>query len=341
MTNISIDLRSDTVTKPTPGMLDAMISAPVGDDVFGEDPTIDNLERKTAALFGKEAGLFCPSGTMTNQIAINILTRPRDEIICDHTSHVYLYEGGGLAFNSGISTWLLQGDRGRISAEQVHEAIRPDNIHNPRISLVEIENTHNRGGGSIYKLEDIIAIRKICDANGLKMHLDGARIFNALEETDYNAVDIGKHFNTISVCFSKGLGAPVGSVLLASADLIKEAKRVRKVWGGGMRQAGFIAAAGIYALDHHITRLSEDHLRAKVLGQTLSSLSFVDEVIPVETNIVISRLNNSMQLDAFLKLLANKNIKAVAFGKQSVRMVTHLDFTDEMLDYTCRNLKNL
>ena len=336
-----VDLRSDTVTKPTSGMLETMMSAELGDDVFGEDPTVDALEKKVAAIFGKEAGVFCPSGTMTNQIGIKILTKPQEEIICDHTSHVYLYEGGGLAFNSGLSVWLLQGNRGRIDAVQVEEAIRPDNIHYPRTSVVSLENTHNRGGGSIYKLEDIIAIRKVCDKHKLRMHLDGARIFNALIESDYNAVDIGKHFDTISICLSKGLGAPVGSVLVTTIELAKEARRVRKVLGGGMRQAGILAAAGIYAIDYNVKLLKNDHNRARQLGEAMRSLSFVEEVTPVDTNIIVSKLDNNYPLETFLQNLNDQNIKAIAFGKQAVRMVTHLDFTDEMLEYVCGKLKKI
>jgi threonine aldolase len=338
---LPVDLRSDTVTRPTPAMLEAMSAAPVGDDVFMEDPTVDALEKKAAAIFGMEAGLFCPSGTMTNQIGIKILTRSQEELICDHTSHVYLYEGGGLAFNSGLSVWLLQGDRGRITAAQVAESVRADNVHYPVSSVVSLENTHNRGGGSIYNLEEIRQIRNVCDINRMHLHLDGARIFNALAEAPYSAKDIGSLFDTVSVCLSKGLGAPVGSVLLSSSARIKEARRVRKVLGGGMRQAGYLAAAGIYALDHHVYRLSDDHRRAKVLGAAMSELPFVNEVMPVDTNIVVSKFNNDYPLDQFISKLESHQIKTVPFGKQALRMVTHLDFTDDMLDYTLMILKGL
>lgn len=335
----TVDLRSDTVTRPTGEMLEAMMTAEAGDDVFGEDPTVALLEAKTASLFGKEAGLFCPSGTMTNQIALKILSRPQDEMICDHTSHVYLYEGGGAAYNSGLSVWLLTGDRGRLRANEIREAIRADNVHYPRTSLVALENTHNRGGGSIYDIREMEAIRKVCDDHRLALHLDGARIFNALAEADYSAHQVGKLFDTVSVCLSKGLGAPVGSVLVASDTLIKEARRVRKVMGGGMRQAGYLAAAGIYALDHHIQRLKEDHRRARSLENILQSLPFIAEVLPVQTNIVVSRLAEPMPLEKFLNLLVAKHIKAVAFGKQQIRMVTHLDFNDEMLEYVEKTLR--
>lgn len=336
-----IDLRSDTVTKPTPAMREAMMKADVGDDVFGEDPSVHELECKTADLFGKEAGLFCPSGTMTNQIGIKILTKPQEEIICEKTSHVYLYEGGGLAFNSGLSTWLLDGDRGRITADQVADAIRADNVHYPRTSVVSLENTHNRGGGSIYSLEEIHAIRKVCLQYGLSLHLDGARIFNALVESNYSATDLGNCFDTISICMSKGLGAPMGSVLIGTKSLIKEARRVRKVLGGGTRQAGYMAKACTFALDHHIDRLKEDHQRAKVLADTLSGLRFVKSVVPADTNIVVSQIHDFLPLDQLLHQLESHGIKAVAFGKQAMRMVTHLDFDDVMLGKVCDTLVHL
>jgi len=338
---MTVDLRSDTVTRPTQMMLDAMMSAIVGDDVFNEDPTVIKLEQKIAAIFGKEAALFCPSGTMTNQIAIKLLSASGQEIICDHTSHVYLYEGGGLAFNSGLATNLLIGDRGRLTAAQVEEAIKPDHVYYPKTALVALENTHNRGAGSIYQLEEIKAIRKVCLNNNLKTHLDGARIFNALAEVDYNAVDIGSQFDTISVCLSKGLGAPVGSVLVASAELIHEARRVRKVLGGGMRQAGYLAAAGLYAISNNLPGLKEDHRRAKVVESTLSSIDYIDDTLPVDTNIIVTKLKNNFPVQSFIDKLAEKQIKVVQFGKQSVRMVTHLDFNDEMLDYVCRTLPKI
>ena len=330
-----IDLRSDTVTKPTAAMREAMFSAEVGDDVFGEDPSVQELEEKTAAIFGKESGIFCPSGTMTNQIGIKILTQPQQEIICEKTSHVYLYEGGGLAFNSGLSVWLLDGNRGRITASQVEDAIRPDNIHYPKSSVVSLENTHNRGGGSIYSLSEIIAVREVCLRRGLSLHLDGARVFNALVEADYSAKELGRCFDTVSICMSKGLGAPVGSVLVGTSNHIKEARRVRKVLGGGTRQAGYMAKACSFALDHHIDRLKDDHRRAKVLGETLTRLSFVKSVLTPETNIVVSQIHNQLPLENLLSLLEAAGIKAVAFGKQAMRMVTHLDFDDDMLQRTC------
>ena len=328
-----IDLRSDTVTRPSKDMLEAMFTAEVGDDVFDEDPTVKELEAKASSLFGKEAGLFCPSGTMTNQISIRILTQPQQEVICDKGAHIYYYEGGGIASNSGLSMRLLEGDRGRISVSQIEDNINPpDNIHQPFTSLVAIENTCNKGGGSFYTLQQMKALSEVSRKNNLKIHLDGARIFNTIAETGDSTLEIGKLFDTISICLSKGLGAPVGSLVLSSAENIKRAKRVRKSFGGGMRQSGYLAAAGIYALDNNIKRLTEDHRRAKIICQALTSLSYINEILPVDTNIIVFSLIDEKPIEHFLNYLTENNIKAVAFGKQTVRMVTHLDFTDEMLD---------
>lgn len=336
-----IDLRSDTVTRPTKGMLDAMFNAEVGDDVFGEDPTVIKLEEKTAKMFGHEAGLFCPSGTMTNQIAIKVHTQPGDEVLCDVSAHIYNFEGGGISFNSGVQAKLLQGERGRISAQQVRDSVNPSFDWLTRTSLVSVENTANRAGGSYYTLQQMKELSTTCRELGLKYHLDGARIFNALAETGDSAADVGKQFDSVSVCLSKGLGTPAGSVLVGSKDLIRNARRIRKVFGGGMRQAGFLAAAGIYALDNNVTRLKEDHSRAKKLGEVLSSLSYVDHVVPVETNIVIFTLNDKMKGEDFVQKLAAENIKIVAFGKQTIRIVTHLDFTDEMMEKVVEVLRKI
>jgi threonine aldolase len=336
-----IDLRSDTVTRPTKGMLDAMFSARVGDDVFGDDPTVIELEKKTATMFGKETALFCPSGTMTNQIAIKVHTQPGDEVICDEGSHVYRYEGGGIAFNSGSSVKLIRGDRGRITAEQVQGCINPDDIHNARTRLVVAENTSNRGGGSCYDFNELKKISQLCREKNLKFHLDGARLFNALAVTGENPNEVGKLFDSISICLSKGLGAPVGSVLIGNSDFIKQGRRVRKVFGGAMRQSGFLAAAGIYALDHHVERLKEDHQRAKIIGQFLPQCSFVQEVMPVETNIIIFRLNDGIKENEFIEKLKSKGILIVGFGPKMIRMVTHLDFTDEQLDELTTTLLSL
>lgn len=336
-----IDLRSDTVTKPTKPIREAMIAAPVGDDVFGEDPTVIELEEKVARLFGKEDALFCPSGTMTNQIAIKVHTQPGDEVICDATAHIYNYESGGLSFNSGTQAKLVEGERGRISAKQVEEKINPALDWLARTSLVSIENTTNRAGGSYYTLQMMKEISAVCQEHHLKFHLDGARIFNALTETKDKPVDVGKYFDSISVCFSKGLGAPVGSTLIADQEFIRKARRVRKVLGGGMRQAGILAAACIYALDHHIERLKDDHRRARELEKVLQSLPYVENILPVETNIVIFSVSERMGGDNFLRKLQENNIQAISMGKQMIRFVTHLDFDDNMLEQTNLVLKRI
>ncbi|MBK0381840.1 threonine aldolase [Pedobacter sp. SD-b] len=337
-----IDFRSDTVTKPTKPMLTAMMSAKVGDDVFGEDGTVKTLEEKTAALFGMEAGLFCPSGTMSNQIAIKCFTQPLDEVIADQTAHVYRYEGGGIMFNSAASVRLLNGDRGIITAEMIEKEINPvGNVHHPHTSLVVLENTVNRGGGSCYFLRDIAPIYNLCKLKNLKLHLDGARIFNALAYTKDAAKDYGKYFDGISVCLSKGLGAPVGSVLLGSNETIKYARRIRKVLGGGMRQAGFLAAAGIFALDHHVERLAIDHRHAKLLEECLLSLPFVKQVLPVQTNIVIFELNELKDAEHLLIELKGNGILCGTFGVQTIRFVTHLDVDQEQIMQTIAVLKSL
>jgi len=339
---LKIDLRSDTVTKPTPEMLQFMFQAEVGDDVYEEDPTVNALEKKTAALFNMEAGLFCPSGTMTNQIAIKAHTEPLSEVICDYTAHIYQYEVGGIAFNSGASVYLLHGERGIVTAEMVKSAIRPDdNIHYPTTRLVSLENTSNKGGGAFYTLSQIAAIAQVCQEQNLALHLDGARVFNALIAADENSHDYGRYFDSISVCLSKGLGIPVGSVLLGSKAFIKKTRRIRKVLGGGMRQAGYLAAAGIYALDHHVQRLSEDHLRAQDLEAVLKASSYVQSVLPVQTNIVIFTLVPEVSTHTFLQKLKEEGILAIEFGPQQIRFVTHLDYTNEMAEQTLKVLKNL
>lgn len=334
-----IDLRSDTVTKPSKPMLEAMMNAEVGDDVFGEDPTINALENKAAKMFGKEAGLFCSSGTQTNQIAIKVHTVPGDEVICDQGAHIYRYEGGGIGFNAGASVRLIHGDRGRIKASDVASEINPEGSHFPNTSLVSVENTANRGGGSCYDVSELIKIKKVCDENKLKFHLDGARFFNAITKTGESPLDHGKLFDSISICLSKGLGAPVGSLLLGSTEFIQKAHRIRKIMGGGMRQAGILAAAGIYALDHNVKLLENDHLKAKQLEAILSKLPYVEEVIPVDTNILIFRIPEKISNADFLAKLSDNGIKAIGFGPQLIRFVTHLDFTDDMLTKTEEILK--
>ncbi|GAA4309107.1 GntG family PLP-dependent aldolase [Mucilaginibacter gynuensis] len=336
---LTVDLRSDTVTKPTPGMLDAMMSARVGDDVFGEDETINELEQNAAAIFGMEAGIFCPSGTMTNQIAIKCFTQPLDELIADQTAHVYRYEGGGIAFNSGVSTRLLNGYRGILTAEMIEPEINAENIHFPHTSLVVLENTVNKGGGSCYTLNHIKPIAQLCSQKGLKLHLDGARIFNALAHTGDAAIDYGKYFNGVSVCLSKGLGAPVGSVLLADKETIKYARRIRKVLGGGMRQAGFLAAAGIYALDHHVERLKIDHAHAQILADELSKLEWVTGVMPTETNIVL--FDTVQPAEQVLTSLKEKGIHAMSTDKHRIRFVTHLDVHPQGVEYVVDVLRDI
>jgi len=326
-----INLLSDTVTKPTPAMLKAMWTAEVGDDVFREDPTVNALEAKCAELFGHEAALFCPSGTMTNQIALKIHTRPLDEVICDEMSHIYQYEVAGYAFHSGIGVNLLKGANGILTAEMIEEAIKPIQDWLPRSSLVVIENTCNKGGGSIYPIENIRHIRSLCQKNGLALHMDGARIFNALVETGDTPASIGKEIDSLSICLSKGLGAPVGSLLVGSKPFIADARRLRKAFGGGMRQAGYLAAAGIHALDHHVERLRDDHAHAHQLATALAELPWVTNIRPVQTNIVIFDLIPPNTPAAFLAYLKENGVIASAFGPQTIRFVTHLDVTQSMV----------
>ncbi|HPH33688.1 MAG TPA: GntG family PLP-dependent aldolase [Chitinophagaceae bacterium] len=336
-----IDFRSDTVTRPTPGMQEAMMKAPVGDDVFGEDPSINTLQEMTADLFGMEAALFCPSGTMTNQIAIKCHTQPGDEVICDESSHIYQYEGGGIALNSGASVKLLYGDRGRINARQVEEAIQPDDVHRAHTRMVSLENTSNRGGGSCYTFSEIQAIQQVCMRHDLAFHLDGARLWNAIVARKEDPLHYGKVFDSISVCLSKSLGCPVGSLLLGTKDFIKKAKRYRKVFGGGMRQGGFMAAAGIYALEHHIERLKEDHANAKAIATAISSRSFVKMMLPVETNIIIFELDESLTAPQLVARLKEQDILGYAISPNRVRLVTHLDITPAMTEKTIQVFNQL
>lgn len=336
-----VDLRSDTVTQPTQAMKMAMLEADLGDDVFGDDPSVNKLEALAADMFGMESALFCPSGTMTNQIAIKVHSHAPGEIICDQLSHVYKYEGGGIGFNAGLATHLLEGDKGRLTAAQIEAAIQPDDPHFPETQLVSLENTCNKGGGSIYDLEEIKKIYTLCQQKGLKLHLDGARVFNAIVEANYTPKDLGQHFDSISVCLSKGLGAPVGSLLLGSSQTIKKARRIRKIFGGGMRQAGMLAAAGTFALEHHVERLKEDHTRAKILAKTLENCVYVKEVLPVYTNIVVFEVRPQWTPHSIIEQLEYQGIKAVAFGPQQVRLVTHLDITDAMLEKTTNVLKKV
>lgn len=341
MQNWIIDFRSDTVTKPTPGMQEAMQQAAIGDDVFGEDPSINALESKTAELFGMQAAIYCPSGTMTNQIAIKCHTQPGDEIICDENSHIYQYEGGGIAFNSLCSVKLLAGNFGRISATQIEGAVQPDDVHRPISRLVSLENTSNRGGGSCYDFAEIQRIRAVCNKHQLALHLDGARLWNALIAKNESAIQYGQVFDSISVCLSKSLGCPVGSLLVGNHSFIKKARRIRKVFGGGMRQAGFLAAAGIYALDHYLERLKTDHSHAKRLESTLQNLPFVKIVLPVETNIVIFELQDGLSAPALVNTLKERGILAYAIAPNRVRLVTHLDISSDMIDKTVEELNRI
>ena len=338
---MTIDFRSDTVTKPTEGMRHAMMEAKIGDDVFGEDETIQELQNKMARLFNMEAGLFCPSGTMTNQIAIKCFTQPMDEVICDQTAHVYRYEVGGIAYHSMASVRLLHGERGILTPELIEPEVNEENMHYPNSTLVVLENTVNKGGGACYTLKQIAPIYNLCRSKGLKLHLDGARIFNALTATGDKMEDYGQYFDGISVCLSKGLGAPVGSVLLGSRQTISKATKIRKAFGGGMRQAGFLAAAGIYALDNHIIRLAKDHEHANAIGRVLEQVDYVDSVMPVETNIVIFKLVFPLKAPQVIQRLKEKGILCGATGADTIRFVTHLDISSEMVDRTIEILLHL
>lgn len=326
-----IDLISDTVTKPTAKMLDVMMHAKVGDDVFKSDPTVNELQEKAAKMFGMEDALFFPSGTMANQTAIKLHTQPGDKLICDKYAHVYNYEGGGAAFNSGVTCKLIDGQRGMFTAAQLEEAVagRAD-IHVPYSRLVCIENTTNKGGGACWDFSELEKIQKIAKENNLAFHLDGARLFNALVAKKESPEQYGQLFDTISICLSKGLGAPIGSILLGSKENIAMALRIRKLFGGAMRQVGFLAAAGIYALDNHINRLEEDHQKAKEIGAVLESVSYVTKLETIETNIVIFYVDEKIGVANFIQKMKEKNILLTPMGEGRIRIVTHLNYTIEM-----------
>lgn len=333
---------SDTVTKPTPEMLRYMFQAQVGDDVYKQDPTVIALETMVAQIFGMEAALFFPSGTMANQTAIKLHTQPGEQLIADKYAHVYNYEGGGASFNSGVSCCLLDGERGMITAEQVAGAINnPEFYHSPLTSLVCVENTTNKGGGACYDFEEFKRIRKVCDENNLKFHMDGARIWNALVHKKENPNEYGKVFDTISVCLSKGLGAPIGSLLISDKATIKRALRIRKMLGGGMRQVGYLAAAGIYAIQNNVNRLVDDHRRARQLGDILQTLSWVEKVEPVETNILIFSLKKGFDENLLIEKLKQKSIYISSMGPGKLRIVTHLDYKEVMHNYVIDTLKKL
>jgi threonine aldolase len=337
-----IDLRSDTVTQPSEQMRHAMANAAVGDDVFKEDPTVLALEAYGAQLFGKEAALFCSSGTQTNQIAINVHVQPGGEVICHEESHIYKYEGGGIAKNSGASVRLLPGDRGRLTADDIAKWINPaHDVHFPLTQLVSLEDTANRGGGAVYDTTELAKISALCKELNLPLHLDGARVFNALAINRMEAAAYGAFYDSISVCLSKGLGAPIGSLLLGSAAFIEKARRVRKVFGGGMRQAGIIAAGGLYALKNNVERLKEDHMHALLLGEALQNCTLIESVLPVQTNIVVATLKDPAQRDPMIETLKNKGILCMAFGPGMIRMVTHLNFSELDCSFCLETLQKM
>ena len=336
-----IDLRSDTVTKPTAAMKKFMMNAELGDDVFSEDPTINALELKAASMFGKEAGLYCSSGTMTNQIAIKVHTQPGDEVICHRLSHIYNYEGGGIAFNSGASVRLIEGNRGNIFPEDVTTNINAYDVHHPISSLLAVEDTCNKAGGAILDFENICTLRKLTKEKEMAFHLDGARLFNRLVAAPIDYQEYGKQFDSMSLCLSKGLGAPVGSVLIGTSKFIEKARRVRKVFGGGMRQAGVIAAGGLFALENHIERLAEDHNKAKKIAYVLEEHSLVESVNPVDTNIIFFHLKEGSQPQEFIAKLEQKGVQSFSLGGQSIRFVVHLDITNEDVSQLISVLKEL
>jgi len=336
-----IDLRSDTVTSPSPAMMEAMMTAPVGDDVFGEDPSVNKLEEMAAKLFGMEAALYCPTGTMSNQVAIKCHTNPGDEVICERQAHVYIYEGGGIAFNSSAQVRPIEGELGRITAGQVGQVINPDDVHRARTSLVCLENTSNRGGGSCYDFKEIQNIQTLCRDKELLLHLDGARLFNAMVAKKETPRQYGEVFDSISVCLNKGLGCPIGSILLGKKDFIRKARRIRKVFGGGMRQAGFMAAAGIFALENNVSRLAQDHIHAGMLAEALSGKNFIGHIMPVETNIVIVEVKGPATAAAVAAQLKEKGIRAIAISPTQIRFVTHLDISEQMIDEAVQVIRKL
>jgi threonine aldolase len=325
-----IDLRSDTVTKPSAAMKQAMFKAPLGDDVFGDDPTVNKLQAETAKLLGKEAGLFVPTGTMGNQVALKTLTQPGDEVILDHESHIFRYEVAGAAVMSGLQFHTMIGPGGIMTAEQVKGAIRPVDIHQPQTALVCLENTHNRAGGVVYPIDEIKKISALCKRRKIKMHLDGARLWNASVASGTSLKEYSKFFDSVMVCFSKGMGCPVGSVLVGNKEFIEKARRNRKMMGGGMRQAGILAGAGLYALKHNLKRMVEDHKRAKTLAQTISQIPKIRiDLASVQTNIVVFDIKRTrMSSEQAMDKLAQKGLWLVSFGPTRLRAVTHLDVND-------------
>ena len=341
---MNIDLRSDTLTTPSKDMLEAMLSAKVGDDVYGEDPTVKELEDKLARMFGMDCAMFFPSGTMANQTAIKLHTNPGDQVISDKYSHVYNYEGGGGAFNSGVSFKLIDGNRGMFDANQLLESINPKEFyHSPLSSLVTLENTTNKGGGACWDINEIKEIKKVCNMKELSLHLDGARIWNAIVKKNENPKDYGAIFDTISVCLSKGLGCPMGSVLIGNNEIMKNSLRTRKILGGAMRQIGYMAAAGIYAIENNIDRLKNDHLRAKEIGEKLVNKPFVKKVEVIETNIIVFEINNAIKKESIIEVFNKLNIQFDwhSMGLNKIRIVTHLNYCNEQHTYLLNSLENI
>ena len=335
-----IDLRSDTVTKPTPGMLNSMLEADVGDDVFSEDPTANAFEKRMAELFGMEAGLFVPSGTMSNQLCLNVLTRPGDEVIIDETGHVFNYESGAAAHLSSIQLRPLKGSCGKLTPELIKTAIRPKNDWDPHTRVIAIENTTNKGGGAVYSREELLAVSNLATEHGFYLHLDGARIWNAMAATGIEPEFFGSIADTLSICFSKGLGAPVGSMMLAGESEIKLARRMRKMWGGGMRQIGLLAAAAEYAMDHHQKMLEDDHRRAKRFAEAVSEHpSFNIDPETVETNIVLFDVIEGTA-DEALQKFSKAGIGMVPFGPKTIRATFHFQVDEEDLDKVLKALDN-
>lgn len=339
----TIDLRSDTVTRPTPGMMKAMTAAPVGDDVFGDDPTVNRLQAEVARLLGKEAGLFLPSGTMANQIAVKCLTEPSDEVILDRESHIFRYEAAASAVISGVQFCALDGRDGVMTADQVEKAIRPNDIHQPKTALVCLENTHNRAGGVVYPLDEIERISKLCHRKRVKLYLDGARLWNASAATGIPPREYARYFDALMVCLSKGLGCPAGSVLAGSRGFIEKARRIRKMLGGGMRQAGILAGAGLYALRHNVKRLKDDHHRARHLAEMVVNLPGVGiDMKSVQTNIVVFDISRSgLNPEQAAGKLAVKGVWVIPFGRTMLRAVTHLDVDDRGIETAGREIKKL
>jgi threonine aldolase len=337
-----IDLRSDTVTRPSPEMRQAMAAAEVGDDVFGDDPTVKKLEEYVARLFEREAALYVPSGTMANQICLKVHSRPGWELLCDRDCHVVNYEVAGPAVHSGLLVNLLPTERGMITAEMVRQNIRPRNLHCPETKLVALENTHNRHGGTILPLEEIRRVREVCDEFGLILHLDGARIWNAHVATGVSLPELTRPFDSVSTCLSKGLGAPIGSMILGSAEFIDKCRRERKLFGGGMRQVGIIAAAGLYAVQNNIERLADDHANARLLAEGLNELGpFRVDMDRVETNIVIADIVNDDTAETMLVKMKEIGVWAVPFGPRRIRFVTHFDVTRSDCEEALTRLRKL